>query len=182
MQSARSHLDGIVVIEPIVHSDGRGFFLESYHREHHRERGVDVDFVQDNHSRSTKDTLRGLHFQSSPGQAKLVSVARGAAFDVVVDLRRSSPTFGEWESFLLDDERHLQVFIPIGFAHGFCALSDVVDFTYKVGSYYDAQTERGLAFDDPQLAIRWPTDQPTLSDRDRNMPTLAQLVDELPDW
>lgn len=175
-------LDGPVLIEPQVHGDDRGFFLETYRREDYAAIGVEADFVQDNHSRSTAGSIRALHFQASPGQPKLVRVARGAAFDVVVDLRRSSPTFGQWEAFSLDDQRHLQLFVPIGFAHGFCAQTDFVDFVYKVGSYYDAATERGLAWDDPDLAIPWPTGAPLVSDRDRHNPRLAEIVATLPDW
>jgi dTDP-4-dehydrorhamnose 3,5-epimerase len=171
-----------VLIEPLVHADDRGFFLETYRRDDYATIGVDADFVQDNHSRSTAGSIRALHFQASPGQPKLVRVARGAVYDVVVDLRRSSPTFGQWEAFSLDDQRHLQLFIPIGYAHGFCALTDVVDFVYKVGTYYDAGTERGLAWDDPDLAIPWPTLVPLVSERDRHNPRLAQIADTLPDW
>jgi dTDP-4-dehydrorhamnose 3,5-epimerase len=177
-----ARLDGPVLIEPLVHADDRGFFLETYRRDDYATIGVDADFVQDNHSRSTAGSIRALHYQASPGQPKLVRVARGAVYDMVVDLRRSSPTFGQWEAFSLDDRRHLQLFIPIGFAHGFCALTDVVDFVYKVGSYYDAATERGLAWDDPDLAIPWPTRAPLVSERDRHNPRLAQIAHTLPDW
>ena len=172
----------LVLIEPNVHADSRGFFVETYSQQAWKELGVTAPFVQDNHSRSTRGTIRAFHFQADPGQPKLVRVARGRAWDVVVDIRRSSPTFGEWESVELDDERNLQLYVPIGFAHGFCALSEVVDFVYKVGSYYDPATERGIAWDDPGLEIPWPTDQPIVSERDRHNPTLAQISDELPDW
>ena len=126
--------------------------------------------------------MRALHFQADPGQAKLVRVARGRVWDVVVDIRRSSPTFGEWESFELDDERNVQLYVPAGFAHGFCALTDAVDFVYKVGSYYDPVTERGIAWDDPDLAIPWPVDKPEVSPRDGANPTLAQITGTLPVW
>ena len=177
-----TRLAGPILIEPRAVTDDRGFFLETYRREAYREVGVIGDFVQDNHSRSARGTIRALHFQAEPGQPKLVRVARGQVFDVVVDLRRSSPTFGEWESFELDDERHWQLYVPIGFAHGFCVVSDVADFVYKVGSYYDASTERGIAWDDPDLAIPWPVEKPVVSERDRHNPSLAESRDGLPAW
>lgn len=182
MKVSRTRLAGPVLMEPRVFADGRGFFFESFRRDQYRAAGIDADFVQDNHSRSMRGTIRAFHFQANPGQPKLVRVARGRAWDVVVDIRRSSPTFGQWESVELDDERNLQLYLPIGFAHGFCAVSDVVDFVYKVGSYYDPATERGIAWDDPDLAIPWPTDEPVVSHRDRHNPTLAQIRDELPAW
>ena len=182
MKVLATRLSGPILIEPSVFADGRGFFFESYRREAYAEIGIDADFVQDNHSRSVLGTIRALHFQAHPGQPKLIRVAQGRAWDVVVDLRRSSPTFGEWEAVELDDARNLQLYIPIGFAHGFCALSDVVDLVYKVGSYYDQANERGIAWDDPALAIPWPSQSPTVSERDRQNPTLAQIGDQLPDW
>ena len=177
-----TRIDSLVLLEPNVHADSRGFFIETYSQQSWEELGVTAQFVQDNHSRSIRGTIRAFHFQANPGQPKLVRVARGRAWDVVVDIRRSSPTFGEWESFELDDERHLQLYVPIGFAHGFCALSEVVDFVYKVASYHDPATERRIAWDDPDLGIPWPTDQPVVSERDRHNPTLAQIADELPAW
>ena len=182
MRILSTRLAGPILIEPQVFGDGRGYLFESFRREPYRAAGIDADFVQDNHSRSTRGTIRALHFQADPGQPKLVRVARGRAWDVVLDIRRSSPTFGEWDAFELDDERNLQLYMPIGFAHGFCALSDVVDFVYKIGSYYDPTTERGIAWDDPDLGIPWPTDEPIVSERDRHNPTLAQIRDELPAW
>jgi dTDP-4-dehydrorhamnose 3,5-epimerase len=163
-------------------SDRRGFFFESFRHDTYRSAGIDPQFVQDNHSRSIGGTIRAFHFQAHPGQPKLVRVARGRAWDVVVDIRRSSPTFGEWEAFELDDERNLQLYVPIGFAHGFCAASEVVDFVYKVGSYYDPVTERGIAWDDPDLSIPWPTEKPLVSERDQHNPTLAEIRSELPAW
>jgi dTDP-4-dehydrorhamnose 3,5-epimerase len=143
--------------------------------------GVPTDFVQDNQSRSRRGTLRGVHFQTSPGQGKLVRVARGRVWDVVVDLRRGSPTFGEWEAVELDDESHAQLWIPIGFGHGFCVLSETADFVYKCTAYYDAATEAGIRFDDPDIGIEWPQDVELLySERDRTAPTLADVADELP--
>ncbi len=177
-----TRIDGLVLIEPDVHADSRGFFVETFAEQSWEALGVTASFVQDNHSRSVAGTLRALHFQTHPGQPKLVRVARGRAWDVVVDIRRSSPTFGQWESFELDDERNLQLYVPIGFAHGFCALSDVVDFVYKVGSYYDPATERGIAWNDPALGIPWPVDAPIVSERDRQNPTLAEIKADLPAW
>ena len=177
-----TRLDGLVLIEPRVLADSRGFFVETYSQRSWAELGVTVRFVQDNHSRSVRGTIRALHFQTDPGQPKLIRVARGRAWDVVVDIRRSSPTFGQWESFELDDERNLQLFVPVGFAHGFCAVSEVVDVTYKIGSYYDPATERGIAWDDPDLHIPWPADRPIVSERDRHNPMLAKIVDQLPAW
>ncbi len=182
MKVRATRISGPILLEPRVFADGRGFFFESFRRDAYRAAGIDDDFIQDNHSRSMQGTIRALHFQTDPGQAKLVRVARGRAWDVVVDIRRSSPTFGQWESFELDDESHLQLYVPIGFAHGFCALTDVVDFVYKVGSYYDPATERGIAWDDPDLAIPWPTDDPIVSERDRQNATLARIKEDLPAW
>ncbi len=182
MRILPTRLAGLILIEPQVFADGRGFLFESFRREPYWAAGIDVDFVQDNHSRSLRGTIRALHFQADPGQPKLVRVARGRAWDVALDIRRSSPTFGQWESFELDDERNLQLYIPIGFAHGFCATSDVADFVYKIGSYYDPLTERGIAWDDSDLGIPWPADQPIVSERDRGNPTLAQIREELPAW
>jgi dTDP-4-dehydrorhamnose 3,5-epimerase len=182
MNVTRTRLDGPVLIEPHVAADERGYFLETFRKAEYAAAGITADFVQDNHSRSVRATIRALHFQTEPGQPKLVRVARGRAWDVLVDIRRSSPTFGQWESLELDDERNLQLYVPIGFAHGFCALSDVVDFVYKVGSYYDPATERGIAWDDPNLAIPWPVEDPRVSPRDQVNPTLDQIKQTLPAW
>jgi len=175
-----TRLDGIVLLEPVVHGDERGFFLETFRRDHHGKLGIDADFVQDNHSRSRRGTLRAFHFQLRPGQAKLVRAARGAIFDVVVDLRRSSPTYGQHESFELSDENHRQLFVPVGFAHGFCVVSDIADVTYKVSSYYDPATERGFAWDDPDIGVEWPVSEPLVSERDGTNPRLEEIADELP--
>jgi len=182
MQFRRTRLNGPILVEPQVFRDDRGFFLETFRRDQYTAAGIDAEFVQDNHSRSLRGTVRAFHFQAEPGQPKLVRVARGQAWDVVVDVRRSSPTFGEWESFELDDERNLQLYVPIGFAHGFCVMSDVVDFVYRVGSYYEPDTERGIAWDDPELAIPWPVDEPRVSPRDKTNPTLDQIRETLPAW
>jgi len=173
-------LEGTVLLEPVVHGDDRGFFLESFRRDLWAEHGVEVEFVQHNHSRSARGTLRGLHFQTEPGQAKLVRCARGEIFDVAVDLRRDSPTFGHWEAHVLDDERHHQLFVPIGFAHGFAVLSDVADVAYLCSSVYDPATESGIAWDDPDVGIEWPIAEPLLSARDVDAPRLAELRETLP--
>lgn len=173
-------LDGVVLLEPQVHGDDRGFMVETYRRDAWSDLGVDVELVQHNHSRSVKDTLRGLHFQTEPGQAKLVRCPRGAVFDVAVDLRRRSETFGMWEGHVLDDERHRQLFVPVGFAHGFAVLSDVADVSYLLSSPYDPETEAGIAWDDPEVAVQWPVDDPLLSRRDRDAPRLAEVADTLP--
>ena len=181
MEVERTDLPGLLRLRPRVFGDDRGFFLETYRAEWLAPFGVEVDFVQSNHSRSIRDTVRGLHFQTDPGQPKLVRVARGRVWDVVVDLRPRSPRFGRWQAFELDDVEHHGLFIPAGFGHGFCVLSEVADFTYQVGSYYDAATEAGVAWDDPEIGVAWPTSTPILSERDRSLPSLAAIRDRLPD-
>jgi dTDP-4-dehydrorhamnose 3,5-epimerase len=173
-------LDGVVLVAPAVHGDERGFFVETFSRDAWAELGVDATFVQHNHSRSAKGTLRGLHFQTEPGQAKLLRCARGAILDVAVDLRRGSPTYGEWEAHVLDDETHHQLFVPIGFAHGFAVLSDVADVAYLVSSVFDPATEAGIAWDDPDVGVDWQVAEPLLSERDRTAPRLSEIADELP--
>jgi dTDP-4-dehydrorhamnose 3,5-epimerase len=173
-------LEGMVLLEPVVHGDDRGFFLETFRRDLWAEHGVDVDFVQHNHSRSAQGTLRGIHFQTEPGQAKLVCCLRGQIFDVAVDLRRASPSFGRWEGHLLDDESHRQVYVPVGFGHGFLVLSDVADVAYLCSSTYDPTTESGIAWDDPDVAIEWPVEEPLLSERDKAAPRLAEVAETLP--
>lgn len=181
MRTLPTRLDGPVLLEPAVHGDHRGFFAETFRADAWAAAGVNTPFVQDNHSRSVRGTVRGIHFQTVPGQAKLIRCARGAIFDVVVDLRRGSPTFGQWEGFVLDDESMRQLFVPVGFGHGFCVLSDVADVTYKCSSYYDPATEAGIAYDDPDVGIEWPTDvDPIVSERDATAPRLAEIADQLP--
>lgn len=177
MRVLETRLAGLVLLEPQVFIDDRGFFVETYRRDDYAAHGITVDFVQDNHSRSVRGTVRGLHYQSTPGQPKLIRVARGSVFDVVVDIRRDSPTFGQHETVGLDDRLHRQLFVPIGFAHGFCTLSEVADVVYKVGSYYDPAAERGMAWDDPALGIEWPVREPIVSARDRANPLLRDLPD-----
>jgi dTDP-4-dehydrorhamnose 3,5-epimerase len=175
-----TEIPDIALIEPEVHGDERGFMVETFRAETWRDLGADADFVQENHSRSGARILRGIHFQTSPGQAKLVRCARGRIWDVVVDLRRDSPTYRRWEGHQLDDENHRQLFVPVGFGHGFCVLSDEADVTYKLSSYYDPATEAGIAWDDPEVGIEWPVSDPVLSERDRSAPHLAEVMDELP--
>jgi dTDP-4-dehydrorhamnose 3,5-epimerase len=170
-----TRLDGLVLLTPAKHGDDRGFFMETYRADAWAAQGVPTAFVQDNHSRSRRGTVRGMHFQLPPGQGKLVRVARGRVLDVVVDVRRASPTFGQWEAFELDDERAQQLWIPVGFAHGFCVLSDVADFVYKCTSYYDPATESGFSFADPDVGIEWPDVELIYSERDRSAPRLAEI-------
>jgi dTDP-4-dehydrorhamnose 3,5-epimerase len=175
-----TQLDDLVLVEPQVHGDERGFLVETFRDDGWRELGIEVEFVQENHSRSGQGILRGLHFQTKPGQAKLVRCLRGRIWDVAVDLRRDSPTYRRWEGYELDDERHRQLFVPAGFAHGFCVLSELADVAYKLSSYYDPDTEAGIAWDDPDVGVEWPIADPVLSDRDRAAPRLAEIADSLP--
>jgi dTDP-4-dehydrorhamnose 3,5-epimerase len=168
------------LIVPAVHADERGFFTEIYRRDRLLEAGIDADFVQDNHSRSSRGVLRGLHLQIGAGVAKLVRCARGAILDVIVDVRADSPTYRHWQAFDLDDRSHHLLFVPVGFAHGFCVLSDVADVCYSQTGYYDPRAERTIAFDDPELAIEWPAGlEFVVSDRDAAARTLREQADEL---
>jgi dTDP-4-dehydrorhamnose 3,5-epimerase len=166
-------LGGLKLVQPEVIRDERGFFLETYSVARYAAAGIDVPFVQDNHSRSVKDTLRGLHYQSRPGQAKLVRVIAGRIWDVAVDIRPGSPTFGRWAGVELDAEKHEQIFIPVGFAHGFCVLSDIAEVEYKVSAPYDGKVECGLSYADPDLAVAWPVKTPLLSKRDQQAESFA---------
>jgi dTDP-4-dehydrorhamnose 3,5-epimerase len=152
-------VDGLVLVEPEPRGDERGFLVETFRADVWRELGVEVgEFVQDNQSRSRKGALRGLHFQTNPGQAKLVRCSRGAIFDVAVDLRRGSDTFGRWEGHELSDVNHLQLFVPVGFAHGFLVTSEEADVAYKLSTYYSPESEAGIRWDDPEVGIEWPLD------------------------
>jgi dTDP-4-dehydrorhamnose 3,5-epimerase len=173
-------LDGVLVIEPDVYRDGRGFFLETYHQRRYAEAGIFGPFVQDNHSYSTRGTLRGLHAQVRHPQGKLVRAVEGEMFDVAVDIRRGSPTFARWVSVVLSGDNLRQLFIPPGFAHGFYVLSDRVHVEYKCTDYYDAGDEVTVAWNDPAVGIDWPAAEPVLSARDRAAPRLADLGDRLP--
>src|SRR5215212_1615028 len=176
MERLPTRLDGLVLLAPAVHGDARGFFMETYREDAWAQHGVEAAFVQDNQSRSRRGTLRGIHFQTHPGQGKLVRCARGRVFDVVVDLRRGSPTFGEWEAVELDDMSGRMLWIPVGFGHGFLVLSEVADFVYKCTNYYDPATEAGIRFDDPAVGIEWPSGVELLySERDATAPTLADV-------
>src|ERR1700691_2153243 len=183
MQTIETTLPGLTILEPRSFPDERGFFAETYRREWHAEAGIPESeaFVQDNHSRSARGVVRGMHFQVGDGVAKLVRCARGRILDVAVDLRRGSPTYGQWEGVELDGESLRELYVPVGFAHGFCVLSDVADVLYKQTAYYDPAVERGIAWDDPEIAIRWPAEiEPIVSARDAAAPTLRELADELP--
>jgi dTDP-4-dehydrorhamnose 3,5-epimerase len=172
-------LDGPVLIEPVVHRDERGFIHETFREDQLAELGIAEHWVQDNHSHSARGVLRGMHFQVGRGQAKLVRCARGAILDVVVDIRPDSPHFRRWEAHRLDDERHLQLYVPVGFAHGFCVLSQTADVIYKCSSYYDPELESAIVYDDPDIGIDWPDLDLTVSERDRSAPRLAQIADDL---
>ena len=165
-------LDGVLLVEPQVFGDERGFFVESFNVAEFAEAGIDQTFVQDNHSRSAKGVLRGLHYQVNPGQDKLVRVVVGEVFDVAVDIRRNSPTFGQWEGFYLSAENKKQLYIPKGFAHGFCVTSDYAEFLYKCSEYYSPADERGIAWNDPDIGVEWPVVDPLLSEKDKNQPFL----------
>lgn len=176
MKVLETVLPGVLIIEPKVFGDARGFFLESYQAERYRQLGIQHTFVQDNHSRSARGVLRGLHFQRSRPQGKLVSVSRGSVYDVAVDINPASPTCGQFVAVELNDENHRQLWIPPGYAHGFCVLSDIADFQYKCTDYYIPEDEGGLLWNDPQVNIPWPIEQPLLSAKDQRNPTLAQLL------
>jgi len=182
VQRLDTKLDGPILIAPRVFGDERGFFCETYRRNAFAELGIPEEMVQDNHSRSSHGIVRGMHFQIGQGAAKLVRCGRGAIFDVVVDLRRGSPSFGQWEGFELSDENMHMLYCPIGFAHGFCVLSDVADVMYKQSNYYADETERGIGYNDPEVGIEWPlpTDELIPSERDATAPSLSDVADELP--
>jgi dTDP-4-dehydrorhamnose 3,5-epimerase len=180
MERLETKIDGPILVKPVVHGDERGFFQETYRREVYAELGIPEEFVQDNHSRSRHGIVRGMHFQVGRGMSKLVRCARGAIVDVVVDLRKGSPTFGEWEAFELNDENGHQLYCPIGFAHGFCVTSELADVMYKCDAYYDESIERGIKYDDPEVGIQWPDVELIPSQRDATAPLLSEVVDELP--
>jgi len=173
---------GVLIIEPHVHQDGRGFFLETYHADRYRSCGIEGPFVQDNHSRSIVGTLRGLHLQLRRPQGKLIRVVEGEIYDIAVDVRRGSPTFAQWVAVTLSADNFKQCYVPPGFAHGFCVLSAVAQVEYKCTDVYDRADEIGIAWNDPALDIPWPIANPVLSERDRDHPTLAQLGNSLPSY
>jgi len=183
MNVFRTALEGVLLIEPRAFRDNRGFFLETYHQKRYEEAGINKTFVQDNHSRSVKGTLRGLHYQLRHPQGKLVMVVCGTIFDVAVDIRKGSPTFGKWLGIHLSSEDHRQIYIPEGFAHGFCVLSEQADVIYKCTDVYTPGDEYGIRWNDAQLAIGWPVQHPVLSEKDAGHPLLAQQGEErLPSW
>jgi dTDP-4-dehydrorhamnose 3,5-epimerase len=181
-ERVETRIDGPALIQPKLIGDERGFFVETYRASEFAELGIAEEMVQDNHSRSKHGIVRGMHFQVGEGAAKLVRCGRGEIVDVVVDLRRGSPTFGEWEAFELSDENGRMVYCPVGFAHGFCVVSEVADVFYKQSNYYSDELERGIRYDDPDVGIEWPlpTEELIPSERDANAPTLAEVADELP--
>ena len=179
MKVVETKLKGVVIIEPDVFGDHRGFFLESYNQKHYREAGIEETFVQDNHSRSGQGVLRGLHFQKNKPQGKLVRVSSGAVFDVAVDINPKSDTFTQWIGATLTSENHTQFYVPPGYAHGFVVISESADFQYKCTDFYDPTDEGGIVWDDKQLAIDWPISSPKLSEKDINLPTIETALDDL---
>ena len=176
MKVSHSKLKGCVIIEPRVFGDERGFFLETFQAvRYQQEAGIDLVFVQDNHSRSARGVLRGLHFQKTKPQGKLVRVVRGEVYDVAVDIRNGSPTFGEWEGVILSEDNKKQFWVPPGFAHGFVVLSDTADFEYKCTDYYDPSDEGSILWNDPDLDIPWPIANPVLSTKDQSAKRLVDL-------
>ena len=182
MNRLDTRLDGPLLIAPTMLGDERGFVVETYRRSVFAELGIPEEMVQDNQSRSKRGIVRGMHFQIGEGAAKLVRAGRGAIFDVVVDLRRGSPTFGDWEGFELTDANMHLLYCPVGFAHGFCVLSESADVVYKQSNYYADETERGIAYNDPEVGVEWPLPAAELipSQRDATAPHLSAIADELP--
>ena len=180
MRVRETSIPGVLVVEPVVHRDARGFFLETWHEERYRQAGIPATFVQDNHSRSGERTLRGLHAQVKRAQGKLVRVVEGEVFDVAVDIRVGSPTFGRWVGERLSADNFLQLWIPPGFAHGFCVLSPVAQVQYKCTDFYVREDEITILWRDPDLAIEWPIQDPLVSEKDRGAPCLRDLTASLP--
>lgn len=176
MKVIETQLPGVLIIEPRAFGDHRGFFLETFQVERYREHGIDLPFVQDNHSRSARGVLRGLHFQRTRPQGKLVSVSRGAVYDVAVDIDPQSATCGQFVGVELNDENHRQLWVPPGYAHGFCVISEVADFQYKCTDYYQPEDEGGLLWNDPDVGIPWPVVEPQLSAKDQLNPRLRDLL------
>ena len=173
----KTSIKDVYIIEPTIFGDERGYFMETYHAQEFKDAGLDLNFVQDNQSKSIKGVLRGLHFQNRNPQGKLVRVIKGEVFDVAVDLRKNSPTFGKWEGTILSNENKKQFYVPEGFAHGFLVLSDEAEFTYKCTNFYYPEDEGGIIWNDPQIGIKWPIDdisQITLSDKDKKLKTLKE--------
>ena len=175
MNVTETKLAGVLIVEPKVFGDARGFFKETFQAERYREAGIEYTFVQDNYSRSQKGVLRGLHFQITKPQGKLVSCPKGAVFDVAVDIDPESTTYSQYVGVELTEENHKQLWVPPGYAHGFCVLSETADFQYKCTDYYDPSDEGGVIWNDPDVAIEWPIADPSLSSKDALLPTLAEL-------
>jgi dTDP-4-dehydrorhamnose 3,5-epimerase len=175
LQFLETPLPGVRIVAPDLFGDARGFFLETWQRDRYRQGGIDVDFVQDNHSRSQQGVIRGLHYQLAHAQAKLIYVVRGAVFDVAVDIRRGSPYFSRWTGHLLSEENRRQLFVPRGFAHGFAVLSDLADVTYRCSDYYTPGDEYGIAWNDPDLGIDWGLSDPVVSAKDMKNPCLKDV-------
>jgi dTDP-4-dehydrorhamnose 3,5-epimerase len=173
-----TRLEGPILLQPTIHRDQRGFFIETYRREVLAGLGVDDEWVQDNHSRSSRGIIRGMHFQ--PGMAKLIRCSSGEVVDVLVDIRKGSPTFGQWEAFRLNDENLRELYCPDGFAHGFCVTSDIADVVYKCSTYYDRSAESGFAYSDPDVGIEWPDVELIPSERDASAPPLKEVESGLP--
>lgn len=178
MQRIDTSLPGVFELRPVIYPDARGFFIETFHKAKFADLGISDTFVQDNHSRSSKGTLRGLHYQLRHPQAKVCRVVEGEALDVAVDIRVGSPNFGKWTGVLLSAEQQNQIYVPIGFAHGFLALSDKVQFLYKCSDFYNPGDEHGIAWNDPDLKISWGVSAPIISARDAEHPALAQVLRE----
>ena len=177
MKIKRTDIEGVLIIEPRVFEDARGFFYESYHEAHFRASGIPTTWVQDNHARSVRNTVRGLHFQRGAGQAKLVRCIRGTIWDVVADLRPGSPTYGQWHGLELSEGNWRIFYVPEGFAHGYAVLSDVADVLYKCSRLYDPELETGIRWDDPSIGVQWPVASPLLSQRDCEAPTLEEYLE-----
>jgi len=175
MKVIKTKLEGALIFEPKIFGDDRGFFMETWNYERYKEAGLDVKFIQSNLSKSAKGVLRGLHFQNPNPQGKLVQILTGEVFDVAVDIRKGSPTFGQWHGEILTGDNHKQFYIPEGFAHGFCVLSESAIFSYMCTDVYDTQSESSLIWNDPTIAIEWPIDDPLLSDKDKNALTLDSI-------
>lgn len=179
----KTFLSEVLIIEPQVFKDGRGFFLETFHHEKYAECGIDRPFVQDNHSHSQQGTLRGLHYQLGHAQGKLVYVVTGEIFDVAVDIRKGSPTFGKWVGVTLSAENKHQIYVPEGFAHGFCVVSETADVMYKCTDIYSPEDEGGVLWSDSEIGIKWPVNAPILSEKDGQYPNLSEVPkDRLPEY
>lgn len=182
MKFIKTAIPDVIIVEPDIYRDHRGFFLESYNHKIYHENGINANFVQDNHSKSEKGILRGLHAQNPNPQAKLVRVVKGAVLDVAVDVRIGSPTFGKWVSAELSEDNFRQLYVPQGFLHGFYVLSDTAEFLYKCDDFYSKQGEIIVRWDDPQIGIGWPVKEPILSEKDKNAPLLKDIIDKLPKY